>query len=396
MLKYIPIFTLILFFTSCQKDPIHPATTYACSLSFEDTSTTNPKHQRFLSEVETFIGQTPGLQVAVTSADGSIWTHAFGKADIASNIPFASCTKTMIGSISKVITATLILQLQDEGLISIEDKLADHLDDDLIGELANADKVTLRQLLNHTSGIPDYLSARHFINSLNIPNQIETQEEKLKYAYGKPANNEPGAVYNYSNTNYVLLGLIIQKIRGMKLWDAVAQYIAAPLDLQNLVMGTEQKPIPSDCARPYISTRGGKYQDVMEHAVADAATGDGGIATNMQDLNIFFAGLMDRTLISTEAYNSMLEDVVDQAGSASYGGPDFEDEFYSLGLERYNRKGNFAFGHTGSTSSYEAYSIFVPESGVIVSIGFNGLSIRDDIDSERSELIWKLVDIAGE
>ena len=396
MLKYISFFALILCLSSCQKDPIIPSTTYECELSFENAGTNHPKHAQFLSEVETFIGQTPGAQVAITSADGNTWTHSIGQADIPSNIPFANCTKTMIGSVSKVITAALIMQLQDEGILSIEDKLSDWLDASLIGELANSDKATLHQLLDHTSGIPDYLGARQFINSINIPNLLETQEEKLKYAYGENATNEVGAKYNYSNTNYVLLGLVIEKARGMDLWDAVNQYIATPLGLKNLVMGTEQKPIPASSARPYISIRGGKYSDIMEHAVADAATGDGGIATNMQDLNAFFAGLMNSSLISAEAFTSMTEEAKTQGGGASYGGPDFGEEFYGLGLERYDRKDSFAYGHTGSTSSYEAYSIFIPESGVIVSMAFNALSITDDRDSERSDIIWKLVDIASE
>ncbi len=396
MSKYISFFVLLLCLSSCQKDPIIPSTTYDCELSFENNSTEHPKHAAFLSEVEAFFGQTPGMQVAITSADGATWTHALGQADIASNIPFASCTKTMIGSVSKVITAALILQLQDEGLLSIEDKLSDWLDVSLIGELANADQVTLRQLLNHTSGIPDYLNARQFINSVNIPNLLETQEEKLKYAYGENATNAPGARYEYSNTNYVLLGLIIEKARDMDLWDAVNQYIATPLGLKNLVMGTEQNPIPADCARPYLSIRGGKYSDIMEHAVADAATGDGGIATNMQDLNAFFAGLMNGSLISSDAFTAMVEGAITQGGGGSYGGPGFGEEFYGLGLERYNRNNNFVFGHTGSTSSYEAYSVFIPESGVIVSVAFSALSFTEDRDSERSDMLWKLVDIASE
>jgi len=396
MLKYISFFTLILCFTSCQKDPIIPAANYDCNLSFTDESAEHPKSAQFSSEMEAFIGQTPGVQIAITTADGLTWTYADGYADIPSDVALKTCTKTMIGSTSKIVTAVLIMQLQEEGLLSLDDKVSDWLDDRVIGELANAKESNIRQLLNHSSGIPEYLAVRHFINSVNIPNHLETQEEKLKYAYGKSATNAIGAKYEYSNSNYILLGLIIEEAREMPLWDAVQTHISMPLGLQNFVMGTEEEPIPSDCARPYLSTRGGKYSDIMQHAVADAATGDGGIACNMQDFNAFLTGMQDGTLISAESFAMMTEDAISQAGSSSYGGPDFGEEFYGLGLERYERGGHFSFGHTGGTSSYEAYAVFDPTTEVIVSLAFNGISTRDDTDSEREEILWKLIDIAAE
>jgi len=167
-------------------------------------------------------------------------------------------------------------------------------------KLANADEVSLKQMLNHTSGIPDYLAAKAFVDAINIDNLLLTQEEKLEYAYGKKATNKPGEEYSYSNSNYVLLGLVIEKLRKMDLWDAVDIYIAQPLNLTIAKMGTETNPIPEGTARPYIATRDEKFMDIMQNSVADAATGDGGIATNMQDLAIFIKALFTGQLTSAD------------------------------------------------------------------------------------------------
>ncbi len=393
MKNYIFAIISLVIFSSCQKDEIIESTVYDCTPSFAVNNEAHPKHKELLQKIETYIEKMPGAQIAITSADGAKWTSAVGWADIPSQIPFEVCTETMIGSVSKVVTGAMILQLQDEGILSIEDPLSKWLDMSLIKEIENADKVNLKQLLNHTTGIKDYLAAKHFVNSMNKSYNLETQEEKLKYVYGKSAEFEPGLRYSYSNTNYVLLGLVIEQARNLPLWEVVDQFIATPLGLQNFEMGTHDNPIPDRAARPYLAVSGDKYNDVIQHAVADAATGDGGISTNMQDLNAFFEGLFNGSLLSSEALTQMTEEVVSVGDGFSYANPGFGEEKYGLGIERYDTPDGFAYGHQGSTSSYEAYSLYYPETGIAISIGFNGLAVQNVNWDDRGGLVWSLLDI---
>ncbi|MEM6272303.1 MAG: serine hydrolase domain-containing protein [Bacteroidota bacterium] len=378
---------LALALAACAQETIVPTEDYACTLSFADASGQHADRDAFTAELAYFAARTPGIQIAITSQNGQSWTGASGWADLANRVPFEPCTKTMIGSISKVMTGVLILQLQEEGKLSLDDPLSRHLEASVIGEIANADQVNLRHLLQHTSGIKDYLGLKQFVNSVNTPYLLETQEEKLRYIYGKPADHAPDAQHTYSNTNYVLLGLIVEKLRDMPLWEAVDQFIAAPLGLRNMVMGTHEVPIPVGTARPYLASRGDKYQDIMPHAVADAATGDGGIASNMQDVNAFFQALFAGEVVDPATLEAMVTDRVSVGDMSTY---DFGDEWYGLGIEIYTTPHGIAYGHTGSTSTYGAYTLHFPQDGVTISMAFNGYNFREE--PSRFDLMLRLLD----
>ncbi len=388
----VSLFFLFLSF-SCEKEKIVSPTVYDCNLSFPNDGASHPRASQFSDVLQSYSLKTPGLQIAITSQNGDSWTDANGWADIPSNVPFMSCTKTMIGSTSKVVTAVMIFQLQDEGILSIDDQISKWLDQDLIDQIANADQVTIKQLLNHTTGIPDYLSVRQHINAINEPFLLETQKEKLSYIFDKPATHSPGETYAYSNSNYVLLGLIIESARKMPLWDAIDLYIAQPLGLENFKMGTYETPIPPEAARPYLATHANKYFDAMHMAVSDAATGDGGIASNMQDVNAFFRALFNLQIISEAALKQMTEDLITQGGGASIEIEGFGEELYGLGIERYDTPYGMAFGHAGFTTSYECYVMHFTEKNVTISTAYNGASMQDKNTEQRYSLLWELVQI---
>ncbi|MEL6718232.1 MAG: serine hydrolase domain-containing protein, partial [Bacteroidota bacterium] len=254
MIKYIFFFFGILWLQACQEAEIVDPNIYDCELSFLDESETHPQQAQFEGFLKRIGEHSPGTQMAISTKDGKIWTGAAGYADLASRVPLQTCNKLMVGSVSKVFTGVLIMQLYDEGILSIDDKMGDWLDGELMDEIANADQVTIQNLLNHTSGIPDYLAVEQFIDAANTPNFKETQREKLEYIYGKKAEFAPNAQYSYSNSNYVLLGLIVEEARQMPLWDAVEKFIVDPLELKVAEMGTHNQPIPVGTARPYLAT----------------------------------------------------------------------------------------------------------------------------------------------
>ena len=356
---------LVLFVSACAKtDPIPPAT-YTCSDVITHVGDQHPKANELNALLDKQLPQFVGVQVALTDASGQRWSGARGMADIQADVELLTCHRIPIASISKTITATVILQQVDDGLLTLEDNVSDYLPVSLIGEIDNASESTLRQLLNHTSGIPDYLTTKQFLNSLNEPYLIETQREKLKYAYNQSATNGIGEKFSYSNTNFVLLGLIAEVVDAKPLWEVIEDRIAQPLGLANFAMGTERDPIPDDVARPYLALNDDKYIDIISFAVSDAATGDGGILTNMLELNTFMEALFSGSLLSQNSLNEMTSNFVDvPEEQADF---DWPNEGYGLGISRWNTPAGLAYGHTGATGSYLAFSLYYPSSEVLLS-----------------------------
>ncbi len=363
------ILALGMLLQACVPVDIIPEAAYTCSLSIPDTSEFSQTGQELETAMDLLASNSYGGQAAVRTPDGQLWTGAKGIADIAGEIRLTPCHKTMVGSISKPITAILVMQLHEEGLLNIDDPLNQYLDQSLIGRLDNANEVNVRQLLDHTSGIRDYLSTKQFIRARNRDSLRETQAEKLAYAYGKPAYHTPGTQHTYSNTNYVLLGLLVEELRGIPLWEAVDDYIAKPLGLSNFQMGTHSDPIPLGTARPYALEQG-NYRDITPFAIADAATGDGGISSNMQDLVLVFEALFDGRLVNSETLALMTDSRVD-VPLDQQDFPQWESETYGLGLLRMNTPIGVAYGHTGSTSTYNAFMFYFPNSGTSFAVGYH-------------------------
>ncbi|MFK8054544.1 MAG: serine hydrolase domain-containing protein [Saprospiraceae bacterium] len=380
--------------SACGKtDPIAPAT-YTCADGLAQAGDQHPDADDLNALLDKQLPHFVGVQVALTDAQGNRWTGARGMADIQAGVDLQTCHRIPIASISKTITAAVILQQFDDGLLDLDDLLSVYLPASLIGEIPNASEATLRQLLNHTSGIPDYLTAKQFLNSLNEPYLIETQREKLKYAHNQEPTNSPGEEFSYSNTNFVLLGLVAEVIDEMPLWEVIDARIAQPLSLPNFAMGTELDPIPDDVARPYLALNGGKYSDIISFAVSDAATGDGGILTNMNELSGFFSGLFTGGLVNGASLTEMTSNIMDVPERQS--DFDWPNEGYGLGLSRWNTPAGLAYGHTGSTGSYLSALFYFPDTGVMLSYVTTSVdnSDPDAFDEAFERLREELFEIA--
>ena len=383
----------IVFFVACQKAEVVSPAVYACDEISAANSANHPQNNQYIAAMEKVKTYVPGVQVAIRNKDGQVWTGAQGFADIPNQVPFVACTKTMIGSVSKIYTAALVMQLHEENILSIEDPISEWVAADIIEQIENADKVSIKQLLNHSSGIKDYLETEHHIASINVPNYKLSPEEKLAYVYGKPAEHAPDVQYSYSNSNYVLLGLIIERARNRSLKEVVYTYISEPLNFQITEMGTTDDPIPTGTARPYLAVRDGKYVDTMPFSVADAATGDGGIATNMLEALTFLESLFNHQLISAASLKLMLEEVLPVDGRRLIG----INKVYGLGLRQLtNEQYGPVIGHSGSTSAYWSELYHFTESKVTIAVAFNGDTEQEYEFEQLIQMILEVIDIAHE
>ncbi len=376
---------LFLGLVNCQKDPIIANDIYESNLSFIDNSSLHPKKISFENAMKELKEIAVGVQVSVRSIDGNVWTGSQGYVDINNGVITKKSSSYLIGSVSKIFTSVLIMNLQDEGLLSINDPIKDILDPELINEIENADQVTIKNLLMHTSGIKEYIGIEFQVDRLNTSRLLLTPTQKLGYIYNKSADFEPNEKYGYSNTNYVLLGLIIEKVKHIPLEEAVELYITNVLSLKNTIQGTWKDPLPSGTARPYLD-RGNGYVDIMDFALSDAATGDGGILSNTQDLLFFIENIVNNTLVSSASYDEMLNNKVEiKTGKWS-----------GLGIEQEEREYGFRISHTGGTEGYFSILMNYPNSNVTIAVCLNSTSEAKEFTGKLLVLVNKLQEIAFE
>ncbi len=385
--SFIALLFVLVLFSACEKHEIIPATTYQCEMSFAETSNDHPQATDFQALIDELTTRLPGVMAGVRTPDGNEWFGTAGFANIQSEVELNPCHLMMVGSISKVFTSTTIFRLQDAGLLSIDDPLKNYLDGPEMDGIDQAQEVTLRQMLNHTSGLPDYLDNDDlFFQAINEPFYQLTASEKLEYAYDMDATHAPGTNYYYSNTNFVLLGMVIEKLTGKSLDQAKKEYLFDPLQLKNAEVGTPDNPIPSRAARPYFALNGDKFQDLTEIEVSDAATGDGGVGINTQDLHVFIQSLFEKDLLSEASFQEMTESLfVKPEGMADFS--DWKNEASGLGIDLFHTTYGDAYGHTGRIFAYNAMLFYWPETGATLSLAFNGSSWTDDVELSKLTLM---------
>lgn len=357
---YIILIAVLMIFQSCSKDETHPASKYDLELSVPDTSEEHPKKAEFDLVIEEAISKgIVGTSVMVKDSDG-IWLGAGGSADLASEIPMNVGHQFLIASISKVFTATVVFSLIDEGILSFEDPISKWLDQSVVDQVDNAKEAQIKHLLGHTSGIRDYYTVAFEMARFNREYNEWTPEEILAYTYGLKANFEVGERYNYSNANYVLLGMVIEKAMGKKLKAAYQEKIFNPLNLQNAFFDVGSVSTPSYLVKGYYTLYGNGYVESEFLYKDELGTGDGGVAINAQDLGVFMDALMHGELVSEESLNQM-QDWFDIQGGGKNG----------YGLEYFEHDVGISYGHTGGVDGFSAFVDYFPEQDVTIAVLLN-------------------------
>src|SRR3984885_9574989 len=177
----------------------------------------------------------PSASVALVKDGQIVYLHAYGNARLDPAVPATPAMRYSIGSNSKQFTATAILLLQEQGKLSLDDKVGKFIPD-----LTRANEVTIRQLLSHTSGYQDYWP-QDYVMPMML--QAVTAEKILGIWGHKPLDFEPGTKWQYSNTNYVIAGVIVEKVSGMPLLQFLSQRVFTPLGMKS-VADTDKNKLP--------------------------------------------------------------------------------------------------------------------------------------------------------
>jgi D-alanyl-D-alanine carboxypeptidase len=363
---------------------------YTC-YSLPEAPMTHPRASEFQNFVDSKVREgLPGLNMMVRTTDGLAWYGAAGKADIHNDIPLLPCHRMVIASVSKIATATAVFKLVDAGQIDINDKLSDYLSGEYMEKIENANIVTIEQLLDHTSGLFDYLNPIKWeLTSVNEPYKLGSPAEKLKFAYGKAPDHAPGETYAYSNTNFVLLGLLVEEISGQSLSSYLTENVFIPLGLNSIFVGDEKTHIPQGTPKGYLAIHGNETLILSEFWYNyDLATGDGGVIPTMYELGIFIEELLAGNVLSDASLDLMKDDFElpeDWKG--------FYHERNGHGFEIYETPYGTAYGHTGAVYGFLTIAWHFPDSGVTIIHSINGVSdnifdIREKLTDELMEMIF--------
>jgi D-alanyl-D-alanine carboxypeptidase len=292
------------------------------------------------------------------------WAAGAGMQALASSVPVSTSGRFRIGSVTKTFVATVVLQLADEGRLGLDDPIARHLP----GVVPGGEAITVRQLLNHTSGIYDYAHEREWsTNRWRGEARFRTYrpQELLDVAFTRPPYFPPGQGWHYSNTNYVVAGLLIEKLTGKPYGDAVTERIIRPLRLnQTTVPGTDPS-LPEPHAHGYTEVAGTLVDATEMNPSLDWAAGE--MISTAGDLDRFFSALLGGELTSAAASTAM-RDTIETGQVFRYG----------LGLQQYDLPcGASVYGHGGELLGFLTYAMASPDGHRQLALSYNPLRPRE-------------------
>ena len=306
-----------------------------------------------------FVGDQPGGAVALVKHNGTLTVASYGDADD-SGTRITRETPFRVGSVSKWFIATMILQLVDEGAVDLDQPLGTYLPDIKVGA-----GVTVRQLLSHMSGIPNYTSnPAFFVDVTNDFTHTYEPEEILSFVDGSVAN-EPGA-FEYSNTNYILLGMLLTYLDGTSLNESLQRRIAGPLGLTNTVFVGHGVDAPDNLVSFWSEGLNAGLGNVEYESIASGAWAAGALVSTVDDLAGFLTSLFDGDLVSEQALAEMID-----TGTSGYG----------LGLFAARLGDNEpGYAHNGAIPGFSSTMGISPQSGdMIIVLTNNDLLTADQV-----------------
>jgi D-alanyl-D-alanine carboxypeptidase len=325
-----------------------------CTPSAEERAQSHPRSAALSEQLARAVrGGLPGALMAVDE-DGSWFYGAAGVPDLGEpERPFEVCHLMPIKSVTKAFVAVRVLQLVEAGRLDLDAPLHDLLPASVLDGLPNTDVVTVRHLLNHTSGIRHFPEVIGFITDfLNEPSDVHSSAEALDAVRGLDPYFEPGAGYHYSNTNYLLLQLVIERLTGQRLEDELRRAIWEPLGLERTHLHQEH-PLSDHVPRGYMDLYGNGDAHQMDYLDV-VANGEGGMESTLGDLVRFSRGLfVERTLLGPEALEEMTAMVDVDGAEWGYDGA-------GLGLMRWPTPVGDVLGKTGEDTGYKAYWHYEP------------------------------------
>ncbi|MEO5773861.1 MAG: serine hydrolase [Sphingomicrobium sp.] len=297
----------------------------------------------------------PGAAVIVTEHGKAVYERGRGRADIGAKTPITPATVFRIGSITKQFSSGVLMQLISEGKLSLDDPLSKFIPD----YPQPGGSPTVRQLLNHTSGVQSYTEIPGWMTQANVTKAYSTAQ-LVDVFKNLPSPSKPGKAWGYNNSGYILVGAIIEKVTGQPWYEAVRDRIATPLHLTTLRYGVGEDRV-ANMAKGYSRGEDGSYKpaEQIHMSVPGAA---GALIGTVGDLAVWANALHHGRILDAASYRAM---------TTKTKTPDGKEVPYGFGLQLEELRGHATIGHGGGIHGFVTSSIYIPEKDVFVAVFAN-------------------------
>ena len=307
----------------------------------------------------------PSASVGIVMGGKVVMTEAYGEARLQPNVKAEARMKYPVGSISKQFTAAAMLLLVEDGKVSLDDTVSRWFP-----ELTRAKEVTVREILSHTSGYEDYAPQDYTIPLWVAPaNPLEL----VHLWAGKPLDFDPGTQWQYSNTNFVLAALIVEKASGMPYWEFLETRVIRPAGMRDVInLDTDRKAIePLGYMRNALGPPRPAQMEGPGWYFGDASLG-----MPVEDLLRWDISLMDETVMKHASYASMETEVELKSGAGTH---------YGLGVQVMTQNGRRIIEHSGEVGGFVAENMVLPDDKIAIAV------LTNEEASSAASLIAKAV-----
>ena len=291
----------------------------------------------------------PSASIAVVQHGKLVYAHAYGNARLQPPVAATPAMRYSIGSISKQFTAAAILLLQQEGKLSLDDPVGKY-----IPGLTRGDQVTIRQILSHTSGYQDYWPEDYVMTTMGPT--ITAQQIMDKWGK-KPLDFEPGTQWQYSNTNFVIAGAIVQKVSAEPLFKFLTERLFHPLGMTSM-WNSDQTNLTHADATPYYRHALGPLSIAPKEGFGWMFAA-GELAMTAHDLALWDASMIAQSVLKPESYSQMFTEVKLANGKGTH---------YGLGVDVRSLSGHREIEHSGEVSGFVSDNAVLIDDGAAIAV----------------------------
>ncbi len=291
----------------------------------------------------------PSASIAVVQNGQMVYAQAYGDARVEPKLAASPDMRYGVGSISKQFTASAILLLQQEGKLKLDDPVGK-----FIPNLTRSNEVTIREILSHTSGYQDYWPQDYVMPFIAQPTTVDSILDRWARI---PLDFEPGTKWQYSNTNYTIAGVVVEKASGEPILKFLTEHIFKPLGMHSVIDIDESHPVDTDAVGYLRYALGPPRVAPLEGKGWMFAAGE--LYMTPSDLAKWNISMMNQTILKPESYKEMQTDTLLKDGVATG---------YGLGVEVGTYQGHRMIEHSGEVSGFVAENMVFPDDKAAVTV----------------------------
>lgn len=357
-------------------------------------------HYKYQPMLDNLISKhIPGAVLLVESKSGC-YIGSAGFKDLEKQRPMTTDVVIPNGSAGKKVTALLVAMLTDEGVINLDAPINQYLDNQLLSKIQYSDKMTLRQLLNHTSGVFEYNDAGEydfFKAQYAQKDKVTTDMFPLSFALNQPADFKPGEGHSYSNTGYALAGVILERVLKAHPSKAIRNKVLLPLNMTSSYSKGVEEHKPEPASGFFINDEDPTFPLPMnvwfdtKEIIGTTATSDAPLASSVNDMaKLLRAIVVDNNVISPSVRADMIGEgnLVESSGPRFYPSSDF---YYGLGIWVEKVNGKKFYHHGGTEFGYFTQNIYIPDGDISIT-AFANCGVNAHCEERFQDFTFEVLD----